>query len=125
VNCDAAFCVAPAPRTVSYTALISVSYQTRFTRFCFYTNLQIGELDWTIILEPCENRGKNIAIANLAAVFAGPVNSYYFSEMRDILPAARALSDAELMAAARQATSVGWLLRHGPLFAFLVVSIAV
>jgi hypothetical protein len=42
---------------------------------------------------------------DLAVVFTGPLNSDYFSAMRDILPGARALSDAELMAAVRQATS--------------------
>jgi hypothetical protein len=42
---------------------------------------------------------------DLAAVFTRPLNSDYFSAMRDILLAARVLSDAELMAVACQATS--------------------
>jgi hypothetical protein len=40
----------------------------------------------------------------LAAVFAGPepVDKEYFAAFRDLFPAARALSDADLMAAVRQ-----------------------
>jgi hypothetical protein len=41
----------------------------------------------------------------LAAVFKGPVDKDYFDALRDIFPTARALSDADLMAAACQANS--------------------
>jgi hypothetical protein len=45
----------------------------------------------------------------LAAVFArpGPIDNEYFVAFRDLLPAARALSDADLMAAVRQVNNVG------------------
>jgi hypothetical protein len=39
----------------------------------------------------------------LAAIFSGPLDADFFSAMRDMFPAARALSDANLMAVARQA----------------------
>jgi hypothetical protein len=45
----------------------------------------------------------------LAAVFArpGPIDKEYFVAFRDLLPTARALSDADLMAAVRQVNNVG------------------
>jgi hypothetical protein len=47
----------------------------------------------------------------LAAVFAGPesVDKEYFSAFRDLFPAARALSDADLMAAVRQVNNVSYV----------------
>jgi hypothetical protein len=47
----------------------------------------------------------------LAAVFAGPgpIDKEYFAAFRDLLPAARALSDANLMAAVRQVNSAGFV----------------
>jgi hypothetical protein len=45
----------------------------------------------------------------LAAVFAGPgpIDKEYFAAFRDLLPAARALSDADFMAAIRQVNNTG------------------
>jgi hypothetical protein len=45
----------------------------------------------------------------LAAVFAvpGPIDKEYFAAFRDLLPAARAFSDADFMAAVRQVNNTG------------------
>jgi hypothetical protein len=45
----------------------------------------------------------------LDAVFAGPgpIDKEYFTTFRDLLPAARALSDADFMAAVRQVNNTG------------------
>lgn len=51
-----------------------------------------------------ENQGAESNKKELASIFKGPLDDHYFAALRDIIPAARALSDADIMDAAALAS---------------------